>query len=171
MLKLAHDGSNDEAVAEMAQQDACPAGAACSARVRGLSVGYGAAAVYWALVGAMGAFGLAGILTIGIFVIAGTVALILLAIALQIDRRAAPAALIGAGAVPLVLAWINRSGPGTFCERTANSITCSEQYNPWPFMAAAVVLIAVGGTVLIGVRRRARHAPLPDPPYPPIDPR
>lgn len=131
---------------------------------------YAAATAFWVLVGAMGAFGVAGLLTIGIFFLAGTAVLMVLALALHIDRRPAAAVLIGAGTIPLLLAWLNRSGPGTICERTPTSISCGEQYNPWPFVAVAVALVALGAILVIAARKRARRTPLADPPYPPIGP-
>lgn len=75
---------------------------------------------------------------------------------------AAVAALVGAGALPLVIAYLNRHGPGDFCTRTASSESCEEQWSPWPWAAVGVALIVVGvvGCVRLrnGRRRQARMA-------------
>ncbi|MDT4911999.1 MAG: hypothetical protein QOC66_1127, partial [Pseudonocardiales bacterium] len=69
---------------------------------------------------------------------------------------------VGAGAFPLVIAYLNRHGPGDFCTRTASSESCEEQWSPWPWAAVGVALIVVGvvGCVRLrnGRRRQARMA-------------
>lgn len=128
-----------------------------------------ASAFYWALVGALGAFGLVSLLSIGIFVLLGTALLTVLAIALEIDRRTTPALLIGAAVTPFYIAWLNRDGPGNICTAIQNGTTCGEQSNPWPFVAAGAVMIALGVVLLRAARGKARRALLADPPYPPIN--
>lgn len=124
-----------------------------------------AAGFYWALVGALAAFGLVALLTVGIFVLAAAAVLILLAVALKIDTRALPALAIGAAVIPFYIAILNRSGPGTICTRTATETSCGEQMSPWPWVAVGVALLA-GGVILL-LRTSRRRTTLPDPPYPP----
>jgi hypothetical protein len=54
-----------------------------------------------------------------------------------------PGLIAGAGVLPLVIAWLNRSGPGNVCTPGE----CTEEWSPWPWLAAGVVLIAVGTAI------------------------
>ncbi len=120
------------------------------------------AVAWWALVGALGAFGVVALLTVGVFVL--PVALVLGGVGLWSPRLRPgllPGLLLGASLVPLWLAFENRSGPGTVCESTATSSTCAEQYSPWPFLVVGLLLAGAGVAL---VRRSARErvlAPAP----------
>jgi hypothetical protein len=113
----------------------------------------------WALVGALAATGMLAILSIGFLVlaVAGVVA------ALSLLRfRGVPeglAGLLAGTAAPLAwVAWNNREGPGDVCTTTARSVTCTEQWAPWPWLLAAVCVV-VAGLVLFAAltgRRGAR---------------
>ena len=50
----------------------------------------------------------------------------------------------GAGVVVLVVAYLNREGPGTTCWHTATRSGCDEHLNPLPWLVAGVVLLAAG---------------------------
>lgn len=123
-----------------------------------------AAVAYWIAVGALASFGMAALLTVGIFFLAVAALLTFLAVALKIDTRALPGLAIGAAVTPFYIAFLNRSGPGTICTRTATSTSCSEQWNPWFFVAVGVVFVAVG--IILLLRRRRPKRTIPDPPYP-----
>lgn len=113
------------------------------------------AVAWWALVGALGAFGVVALLTVGVFVL--PVALVLGGFGLWSPRLRPgllPGLLLGASLVPLWVAFVNRSGPGTVCESTATSSTCAEQYSPWPFLVVGL-LLACAGVAL--VRRSVRE--------------
>ncbi|WP_392542725.1 hypothetical protein [Oryzobacter telluris] len=101
--------------------------------------------LWWALVGALGAFSVAALLTIGVFVL--PVVLVLGAIGLWSARLRPgilPGLLLGGSLVPLWLAFLNRSGPGRVCETTATSSSCGEQYSPWPFVVVALLMAGAG---------------------------
>lgn len=131
--------------------------------------GMSASAVYWALVGALGAFGLAALPSVGMFLLLGAALLTILAIALKVNRHALPALLIGAAVIPFYIAWLNRDGPGNICTPIENGTSCGEQLNPWPFVAAGAVFVALGAVLLRVTRAKRRQALRTDPPYPSID--
>lgn len=98
----------------------------------------------WTLVGAAGVLGVLAILTIGIFVLAGTALLAgLLAWRLR-SPQAGPGLLAGAGVLPLVVAYLNRGGPGTVCTTSAEGGSCIQEMSPWPWAATGLFLIAAG---------------------------
>ncbi|MFC8732203.1 hypothetical protein ACFT5B_07080 [Luteimicrobium sp. NPDC057192] len=71
-------------------------------------------------------------------------------------------ALSGAGVVPLVVAWLNRDGPGDVCTAWSDGQCAAgtEEWSPWPWLAAGVLLVAAG-TVLTVVTTRRRPARQP----------
>jgi hypothetical protein len=66
-------------------------------------------------------------------------------------RRAAFGFIAGAGLPLLVVAYLNRSGPGIECYRTASSAGCDQRLDPVPWLVSGVVLVLVG---LARVRQR-----------------
>jgi hypothetical protein len=54
--------------------------------------------------------------------------------------------LSGAGVVLLVIAYLQRDGPGTTCWHTATGGGCDQHLNPFPFLAAGLICF-VGGVV------------------------
>lgn len=116
-----------------------------------LSLAYG----WWVVVGAVLGFGVAGLLTIGIFVL--PVGLVLAAVGARqpaLRTRAVGGVLAGVGLVGLYLAWLNRGGPGTVCHTTATSSECADRWSPWPFVAVAVLLMVTSVAVLRLLRDR-----------------
>jgi hypothetical protein len=59
----------------------------------------------------------------------------------------------GAAAPLLYVAWLNRGGPGEVCTGTALSESCGDEWSPWPFLAAAVVLVVAGVAMFVRLRR------------------
>ena len=113
----------------------------------------------WAAVGAGAALAVLGALTIGIFV-APVVAVVawMLVRARGVDRSIA-GAVSGVSLMLFFVAWVNREGPGTVCTVSAQSTTCEEQWNPWPWFALGLVLL-LGGIALFRVwGRRQRSGP------------
>jgi hypothetical protein len=114
----------------------------------------------WLAVGAGLAFGLLGAMSIGLLVLpVAVIAAVLLA------RRPAAgggiAGLVsGLGVAPLFVAYINRAGPGTICTTTARSVSCVQEWSPWPWLTAGVVLL--GGGVVWFRRRALRSTGLRD---------
>ena len=113
------------------------------------------------MVGAAYAFGLLGVLTIGIFVLpVALLATVFLLVGTRRDLRGATGALSGVGVPLLVVAVLNRSGPGRVCTTLAGGAQkCEEQTSPWPWLVAAVlfVLLGVAAYILVGERRRSRR--------------
>ncbi|GAB2872831.1 hypothetical protein [Nocardioides pacificus] len=112
--------------------------------------------LWWAVTGALLAFGVVGILTIGVVLLAIAVGLALVGARWTPLRNRSVVALVGGlSAAPLSLAWLNREGPGTVCETLRDDVTqCTERWSPWPFLAVAAVLLAITLTVL--ARRGSR---------------
>ncbi|HYX86533.1 MAG TPA: hypothetical protein VE777_16290 [Gaiellales bacterium] len=50
----------------------------------------------------------------------------------------------GAGLPLLWVAYANRQGPGTVCWSTATASGCDQYLNPWPWLAAGLLLVVVG---------------------------
>lgn len=113
----------------------------------------------WAVVGALGAFGIAGLASIGVFLLAG--AALVAAVALSIPALRPPCMpgfLVGLSTAPLYIAWLNRDGPGLVCTTTPDSMSCADQWSPWPFVALGL-LFAGAGLVLLLVTRRGPDRP------------
>jgi hypothetical protein len=115
-----------------------------------------ASTLVWGLVGVLVAFGIAGLASIGLFLLAGAAVVLALALATPALRSpAAPGFVVGLSTAPLYLAWLNRDGPGLVCTTTADSVSCADQWSPWPFVAVGL-LFAVAGLTLLALTRR-RH--------------
>ena len=101
----------------------------------------------WCAVGAALGLAVLTLLTIGPFVL--LVTLMLIGFMLwRVDFGWAMAGMIsGAGLPVLVVAWLNRDGPGEVCTRSATELQCQDEWSPWPFLVAGVLLIVVGGAV------------------------
>jgi hypothetical protein len=89
-------------------------------------------------------------------------AVVLVVVAARSGLRHPPAhlaflALSGAGVLPLVVAWLNRDGPGDVCTAWSGGqcVAGTEEWSPWPWLAAGVVLV-VAGVVLTAVVGRRR---------------
>jgi hypothetical protein len=114
---------------------------------------------WWFAVGGLLGFGAAAMLSIGLpFLLVGAV---LGGVGLgraALRNRSAAAVPAGLALTAAYLAWINRGGPGDVCTTTATSVSCTEEWSPWPFVAVAVLL--VGASVALAVGRRAGRARL-----------
>jgi hypothetical protein len=98
---------------------------------------------------------LAGLIVLGLisFVVLLMLAVIPLGIVLILlaassrARRSAFGALAGVGGLFLVVAYIQRDGPGATCWHTATSGGCDEHLNPWPWLLVGLAFV-IGGIVL-----------------------
>ena len=109
----------------------------------------------WVLVGALGGFGIVGLLTIGALALGLAILLALIAILVPgLRNRASLGVVGGLTAAPLYLAWLNRRGPGEVCSHMGTDVSCVEEWSPWPFAVVALALIA-GCVVLV----RSSHRP------------
>jgi hypothetical protein len=108
----------------------------------------------WCLAGVGGSFGVLSILSVGAFLLLGTV--FLSAVLLwRYGFGWSMGGLLSGAAVPLLyVAWLNRDGPGEVCTTAATSVSCSDEWSPWPFVVVAVVL-AISGLVVLA--RRPHH--------------
>jgi hypothetical protein len=100
-------------------------------------------------------------------VVLAVLAVVLVVVAARSGRRLPPAhlaflALSGAGVLPLVVAWLNRDGPGDVCTEWSGTqcAASTEEWSPWPWLAVGVVLVAAGVVLTtLAVRHRARPRP------------
>jgi len=100
----------------------------------------------WGAVGILIGFGVVGILSIGIFLLALALILAVVGLTLPASRTtAAFAVLPGTGVMPLVVALNNAAGPGERCITTAVSTSCTELLGPWPFAVPGLLLVVAGG--------------------------
>jgi len=67
-------------------------------------------------------------------------------------RRMAMGALAGTGLPLLLVAYLNRQGPGTTCYRLTVSGGCDEHLNPLPWLILGLLLLGVG--LIAQARRR-----------------
>ena len=117
--------------------------------------------LWWGLVGALLGFGVAGLASIGVFLL--PLALVLLVVALLVPalrRPSTPALLVGLSTAPLFIAWLNRGGPGLVCTTSGTSTSCVDQWSPWPFVATGVLLAGGGLALLVHGRRVEARAAL-----------
>jgi hypothetical protein len=104
----------------------------------------------WAAVGALGALGLISLGPIAL----GSALIIGVLIARSPTARTSIFGLVtGVGLPLLVVAYVQRDGPGTTCWHTATAAGCDQHLNPIPWLVLGLVL-AVGG-LLAQIRRNA----------------
>ena len=116
--------------------------------------------LWWGAIGALVSFGVAGLASIGPFLLAGAAVLVGIAVAEPALRRpCVPGLLVGLSIAPLYIAWLNRSGPGLVCTTSARSSSCLDQWSPWPFVATGVLLAAGGLGLLVHDRWRSGRSP------------
>ncbi|HTG48647.1 MAG TPA: hypothetical protein VK646_13440 [Actinomycetota bacterium] len=70
-------------------------------------------------------------------------------------RAGAPGLITGAGGVSLLVAFLQRRGPGTVCWHTATAVGCDQYLNPWPWLVVGLVLVVAGIVVHVRVMRAA----------------
>lgn len=79
-----------------------------------------------------------------------------LLLALTPIDRSLLGAVSGAAAPLFYVAWVNREGPGMVCHLDASGGSCSERWNPWPWLVVGVVLLSVGVAVFAYLGRATR---------------
>ncbi len=110
--------------------------------------------VWWGVVGALLGFGVAALLTVGIvFLLAGVLLTVVGALVPALRNRSAVAIPSGVACLVLYLAWLNRDGPGNVCQTTGLETRCVDEYSPWPFLIAAVVLVATSVAMARALRK------------------
>lgn len=109
----------------------------------------------WLAVGALGCFGVLGLLTIGPpFLLVAAVLTAVLGRAYGVGR---PIAGVAAGmALPIAyVGWLDRHGPGTYCTTTGSGgLSCADDLpSPIPFFVVAAVLVTASVVVVWWGRR------------------
>src|SRR2546430_2296091 len=111
----------------------------------------------WLVIGAAYAVSLLAMLTVGPFI--APVALVL-TVLLWRKRRAAREllGLVSGLALPLLyVAYLNRNGPGNVCTTgREGSQSCIDEWSPWPWLAAGILLLLAGAGAFVAARRAAR---------------
>ena len=84
--------------------------------------------------------------TIGLAALALAGVLVVALMATGAYRDGSPAGLLsGTGPVLLYVAWLNRHGPGTVCTALhGGGQQCTDEWSPWPWLAAGVALVVAG---------------------------
>jgi len=68
-------------------------------------------------------------------------------------------ALAGVGALLLFVAYMQRRGPGTVCWHSATASGCDQYLNPWPWLIAGVLLVAVAVGAQLQLKRHRNSSP------------
>jgi hypothetical protein len=108
----------------------------------------------WVVAGAAWALAALTGFTIGIFVAPFALAL---TVALSTRRSVAagwPGAVAGLGLPSLYVAWLNRHGPAAnACHPIRNGESCTQLFDPKPWLAVAVFFAVLGSLTFVALRR------------------
>ena len=111
----------------------------------------------WFIVGGLASLSLLTVLTIGLYLLPVTVVAAALLVTTRHDSSVGLPGLVSGLGIPLLyVAFLNRGGPGNVCTTTATGQSCVDEYNPWLWLAAGVVLLLAG--VVFGAVQRRRTA-------------
>lgn len=111
----------------------------------------------WLVVGAGYGISLLALLSIGLFLLPLPVIATILLARRRSTGAGAPGVISGLGVPLCYVAYLNRSGPGTICTTTdRGGQSCVDEGSPWPWLAVAAVLLALGFAVFAARRRPAR---------------
>lgn len=88
------------------------------------------------------------LLTIGPFVLAATGALLFVLLRSEAAHVGRPGLVAGLGVPLILIAYLNRHGPGDHCTTSELSTRCTEEWSPWPWLIAGLlgVVVAVVAT-------------------------
>jgi hypothetical protein len=98
---------------------------------------------FWAWV-AVGALGAIGLVSLGPVALAPALTAGVLMARMPAAREAVSGLLTGAGFPLLLVAYVQRDGPGTTCFQTATSAGCDQHLNPLPWLVLGLVFVAAG---------------------------
>jgi hypothetical protein len=109
----------------------------------------------WLAVGAGAVLAMLAALTIGVFILP----LCIVATVVLATRRGSsqgfPGLVSGLSLPLFYVAYLNRDGPGTICTRSVSSVSCTDEWSPWPWFAVGAVLL-LGGVLLFHVTQIQR---------------
>jgi hypothetical protein len=111
----------------------------------------------WAVVGAAGALALLTAPTIGIFVLPATLVLGAVLAWRGRAQQAGPGIVAGLGTPLFYVAYLNRGGPGTVCTALPGGGECTQETSPWPWVAAGLLLLIAGLSMLLAAARRRQR--------------
>ena len=115
------------------------------------------AATLWIVFGASFVLRLAGMLSFGLFTMPLAVAGAIIVLVRPSRVRGLAVGLCALANGPLLIAWFNRDGPGRVCRNfPPDGLACSDQLNPWPWLAGAVICLALAVPPFVLAARRAR---------------
>lgn len=112
----------------------------------------------WTLVGALVALGLLALLSVGPLALLAAGVLAGLLLRAPRTHQGWPGILCGPAILSLVVAYLNRQGPGDVCRSDANGGSCVQQWSPWPWLAVGLVLLAASVVIFVLVSRRSEQA-------------
>jgi hypothetical protein len=117
--------------------------------------------VAWSGFAAWVAVGCAVAFAVVSFIVAAVAVVALVTIALLIwrrhDLRPTAGLICGAGVLLLVVAYLQRKGPGTVTWHTATASGSDTYLDPRPWLAAGLVLVAAGIVTFAFLQRRVHH--------------
>ncbi|MFD7540228.1 hypothetical protein [Streptomyces sp. NPDC059819] len=93
----------------------------------------------WAVVGGAFAVCIAAALSVGLFALPLAIGTAALVGTRRGSAAGLPGLLMGPAVLLVLMAYLNRSGPGTVCNSTQTA--CVEQSDPWIWLGAALVML------------------------------
>ena len=102
---------------------------------------------------ALGCVAVLGTLSVQVFIAPLAAVVVLALIARHIVSRAAFGLFTGIGAACLLVAYLNRRGPGLVAWHTATSAGADEYLDPRPWLAAGLAFAAIGLAAFLWHRR------------------
>ncbi|MFJ3639600.1 hypothetical protein ACIPRD_07600 [Streptomyces sp. NPDC090108] len=98
----------------------------------------------WFTVGALASLGVLSLLSVGLYLLPAALAAAALLALRPRSHAGLPGLVSGLGIPLLYVAFLNRGGPGTVCTTSAAGQSCVDEYDPWVWLAAGVVLLLAG---------------------------
>jgi hypothetical protein len=99
----------------------------------------------WAVVGPLAVAGLLAAFTPLILLTVPITALMIFGLGHRFGFNASMVGVIsGLGLAPLLVAFLNRGGPGSVCQVASGSTSCTDEWSPWPWVAAGAILVGMG---------------------------
>jgi MYXO-CTERM domain-containing protein len=123
----------------------------------------------WAVIGAGLVLGILTGFTIGVFVLPATGVLIVVVATRKTSAEGVLGLVSGLGVPLCYVAYLNRDGPGEICRQYANGSSCTQEWNPWPWLVVGAAFV-LGGVALFALRRRRPVVAWSPPAWPPPPP-